>query len=99
MDQTKIKKARKLIYKCFIWKTREKTLYKKKLEDEVIERSIYNYTKANNNIILVSDSNGKIGNDENGITNGDTSITANGRRISSMVRTLKLDILNKHAKC
>ena len=54
MDQTKIKKARKLIYKCFIWKTREKTLYKKKLEDEVIERSIYNYTKANNNIILVS---------------------------------------------
>ena len=43
--------------------------------------------------------NGKIGNDVNRITNGDTSITTNGKRIKSMVRTLNLDILNKHAKC
>ena len=29
MDLAKIKKARKLIYRCFIWKTREQTLYKR----------------------------------------------------------------------
>ena len=73
----------------------------KELEEEyeVIEKSIANYTETNNKIILVGDFNGKIGNDENGITNGDISITTNGRRIRSMVRTLNLDILNKHAKC
>ena len=73
----------------------------KELEEEyeVIEKSISNYTETNNKIILVGDFNGKIGNDENGITNGDISITTNGRRIRSMVRTLNLDILNKHAKC
>ena len=74
---------------------------RKELEEgyEVIEISVYSYTKTNNKIILVGDFNGKIGNDENGITNGDTSITANGRRVRSMVRTLNMDILNKHAKC
>ena len=61
-------------------------------EYEVIEKSIYNYTKTNNNIILVGDFNGKIDNDKNGITNGDTSVATNGRRIRSMVRTLNLDI-------
>ena len=73
----------------------------KELEEEyeVIEKSISNYTETNNKIILVGDFNGKIGNDENGITNGDTSITTNGKIIRSMVRTLNLDILNKHAKC
>ena len=73
----------------------------KELEEEyeVIEKSRYSYTKTNNNIILVGNFNGKIGNDENGITNGDTSIRTNGRRIRSMVRTLNLDILNKYAKC
>ena len=73
----------------------------KELEEEyeVIEKSISNYTETNNKIILVGDFNGKIGNDENGITNGDTSITTNVKRIRSMVRTLNLDILNKHAKC
>ena len=52
----------------------------KELEEEyeVIEKSISNYTETNNKIILVGDFNGKIGNDENGITNGDTSITTNG---------------------
>ena len=70
-----------------------------KEEYEVIEKSISNYTETNNKIILVGDFNGKIGNDENGITNGDTSITTNGKRIRSMVRTLNIDILNKHAKC
>ena len=50
-------------------------------------------------MILVGDFKGKIGTDENEITNGDTSITTNVRRIRSMVRTLNLDILNKHAKC
>ena len=29
MDQAEIKKARKLICKCFIWKTREQALYKR----------------------------------------------------------------------
>ena len=74
---------------------------RKELEEgyEVIERSVYSYTKTNNKIILVGDFNGKIGNDENGITNGDTYITANGRRVRSMVRTLNMVILNKHAKC
>ena len=73
----------------------------KELEEEydVIEKSISNYTKTNNKIISVGDFDGKIGNDENGITNGDTSFTTNGRRVRSMVRTLNLDILNKHAKC
>ena len=52
----------------------------KELEEEyeVIEKSISNFTETNNKIILVGDFNGKIGNDENGITNGDTSITTNG---------------------
>ena len=73
----------------------------KELEEEyeVIKKTISNYTETNNKIILVGDFNGKIGNDENGITNGDTSITINGRKIRSMVRTLNLHILNKHAKC
>ena len=65
----------------------------------MIEKSIYNYTKANKTIILVGNFNGKMGNDENGITSGDTSITTNGRRIRSIVRALNLDIFNKHAKC
>ena len=57
----------------------------KELEEEyeVIEKSISNYTETNNKIILVGDFNGKIGNDENGITNGDISITTNGKRIRS----------------
>ena len=57
----------------------------KELEEEyeVIEKSISNYTETNNKIILVGDFNGKIGNDENGITNGDISITTNGMRIRS----------------
>ena len=73
----------------------------KELEEEYerMEKFISNYTETNNKIILVGDFNGKIGNDENGITNGDTSITTNVKRIRSMVRTLNLDILNKHAKC
>ena len=73
----------------------------KKLEKEyeIIEKSISNYTETSNKIILVGYFNGKIGNDENEITNGDTSITTNGKRIWPMVRTLNLDILNKHAKC
>ena len=72
----------------------------KELEEEyeVIEKSITNYTEKNNKIILVGDFNGKVGNDENGITNGETSITTNGKRIRSMVRTLNLGILNRHAK-
>ena len=69
-----------------------------KEEYEVIEKSISNYTETNNKIILVGDFNGKIDNDENGITNGNISITTNGKKIRSMVRTLNLDILNKHAK-
>ena len=47
---------------------------------EVIEKSVYNYTKTNNKTILVGDFNGKIGNYENGITNGRRR-TTNGRRI------------------
>ena len=69
-----------------------------KEEYEVIEKSISNYTETNNKIILVGDFKGKIDNDENGITNGNISITTNGKKIRSMVRTLNLDILNKHAK-
>ena len=69
-----------------------------KEEYEVIEKSISNYTETNNKIILVGDFNGKIDNDENGITNGNISITTNGKKTRSMVRTLNLDILNKHAK-
>ena len=69
-----------------------------KEEYEVIEKSISNYTETNNKIILVGDFNGKIDNDENGITNGNISITTNGKKIRSMVKTLNLDILNKHAK-
>ena len=69
-----------------------------KEEYEVIEKSISNYTETNNKIILVGDFNGKIDNDENGITNGNISVTTNGKKIRSMVRTLNLDILNKHAK-
>ena len=55
----------------------------KELEEEyeVIEKSISNYTKTNNKIISVGNFNGKIGNDENRITNGDTSFTTNGRRV------------------
>ena len=73
----------------------------KGLEEEynVIEKSVYNYTKTNYKIILVGDFNGRITNDENGIKNGDTSIITNDRIIRSMVRTLNLGILNKHAKC
>ena len=29
LDQAKIKKARKLIYRCFIWKTRQQTLHQR----------------------------------------------------------------------
>ena len=29
MDQAKIKKARKFIYRCFIWKTKEQKLYER----------------------------------------------------------------------
>ena len=56
----------------------------KELEEdyEVIEKSISNYTETNNKIILLGNFNGIIGKDENGITNGDTSITSNGKRIS-----------------
>ena len=55
----------------------------KELEEEydVIEKSISNYTKTNNKIISVGNFDGKIGNDENRITNGDTSFTTNGRRV------------------
>ena len=99
MDQAKIKKARKLIYRCLYGKQESKHCIKELEEEyEVTEKSIYNYTKRNN-MILVGDFNGKIGNDENRITNGDTSITTNGRKIRSMVRTLNLYILKKHAKC
>ena len=38
-------------------------------------------------------------NDKNEITNGNTSITTNGRRIRSTVRKLNLDVLKKHSKC
>ena len=57
--------------------------YIKELEEEyeVIEKSISNYTKTNNKIISVGNFDGKIGNDENRITNGDTSFTTNGRRV------------------
>ena len=55
--------------------------------------------KQTKKIMLVGDVNRKIGNDENRTTTGDTSITATGRGIGSMKRTLKLDILNKHVKC
>ena len=56
----------------------------KELEEdyEVIEKSISNYTETNNKIILLGNFNGIIGKDENGITNGDTPITTNGKRIS-----------------
>ena len=47
---------------------------------KVIEKSVYNYTKTNNKIILVGDFNGKIGNYENGITYRRRR-TTNGRRI------------------
>ena len=91
MDQAKIKKARKLIYRCLYGKQESKHCIKELEEEyEVTEKSIYNYTKRNNDVILVGDFNGKIGNDEIGITNGDTSITNNGRKIRSMVRTLNL---------
>ena len=83
MDQAKIKKARKLIYRCFIgvlYGKQESKHCIKELEEEYEkkEKSLYNYTVTNNKIVLVSSFNGKIGNDENGITNGDTSITTNG---------------------
>ena len=104
MDQAKIKKARKLIYRCFIgvlYGKQESKHCIKELEEEyeVIEKSISNYTETNNKIILVGNFNGKRGNDGNGITNGETSIKTNGRRIRSKMRTLNLGILNKHAKC
>ena len=57
-------------------------------EYEVIKISIYNYTKTDNKIILVADFNRKPDNDENEITNGNTSLTTI-RRIWSMVRTLR----------
>ena len=59
---------------------RESKHFIKELEEEY-EKSMYNYTKTNNKIILVGTFNEKIGNDENGITNGDKSITTNVRRI------------------
>ena len=95
----KLKRQENLFIGVLYGKQEDKHCIKELEEEyEVIEKSIYNYTKTNNNI-LVGNFNGKIGNDKNGITNGDTSITTNGRRIMSMVRTLNLDILNKHAKC
>ena len=69
-------------------KKRLQTLYKGLEED--YEKSTYIYTKENNQLMLVGDFNGKIGIDENRITNGDTSITPNDRRIRSMVRALYL---------
>ena len=44
-------------------------------EYEVIKSSIYNYTKTDNKIILVADFNWKTDNDENEITNENTSLT------------------------
>ena len=96
----KLKRQENLFIGVLYGKQKSKNCMKELEEEyEVIEKSISNYTETNNKIILVGDFNGKIGNDESGITNGDTSITTNGKRVRSMVRTLNLDILNKHAKC
>ena len=95
----KLKRQENLFIGVLYGKQKSKNCIKELEEEyEVIEKSISNYTETNNKIILVGDFNGKIDNDENGITNGNISITTNGKKIRSMVRTLNLDILNKHAK-
>ena len=95
----KLKRQENLFIGVLYGKQKSKNCMKELEEEyEVIEKSISNYTETNNKIILVGDFNGKIDNDENGITNGNISITTNGKKIRSMVRTLNLDILNKHAK-
>ena len=95
----KLKRQENLFIRVLYGKQKSKNCMKELEEEyEVIEKSISNYTETNNKIILVGDFNGKIDNDENGITNGNISITTNGKKTRSMVRTLNLDILNKHAK-
>ena len=95
----KLKRQEKLFIGVFYRKQESRHCIKELEEEyEVMERFIYNYIKTNNKIILVGDFNGKIGNDENRITNGGTFVTTNGIRIRSMVKTRNLDALNKHAK-
>ena len=83
-DQTLKLKRQENLFIGILYGKQESKYYIKELEEdcEVIEKSISNYTETNNKIILVGNFNGIIGNDENGITNGDTSITSNGKRIS-----------------
>ena len=64
--------------------------YKRTRRRIKIEKSVHNYTKTNSKIILVGNFYGKIDNDENRITHGETSTTTNYKIISLMVRTLKL---------
>ena len=83
-DQALKLKRQENLFIGILYGKQEGKYYIKELEEdcEVIEKSISNYTETNNKIILVGIFNGIIGNDENGITNGDTSITSNGKRIS-----------------
>ena len=65
-----------------------------------IERHLYQYTTNNqNHILLLGDFNAKVGNEEQGIPNGDPRITPNGKRLINLTNNLNLKILSKSPKC
>ena len=69
-------------------------------EFKIIERHLYQYIARNqNHILLLGDFNAKIGNEEQGIPNGDPIITPNQKRLTHLTNNFNLKILSKSPKC